>query len=132
MANGCSCWASVEVFWGVTILALGAIVIATPGRALPLQQLAIGWAAVVLVVCLIGGQALSRPVFRRGYQTKLRRTLQGTGLAIYTVVVHGVAIWGATIFAATQNNAMLATIAFLLFGINVLVVGILSVVNVLS
>ncbi|HEX6818810.1 MAG TPA: hypothetical protein VF120_10575, partial [Ktedonobacterales bacterium] len=124
--------AGVEVIWGATILALGGIVIATPGRALPLQQFAIAYGAVMLLLSILGAQALSRPIYRRGNQAKTRRKVQGTGLAIYTLVVHGVAIWGATIFAATQNNALLATIAFLLFGINVLVVGILSVVNVLS
>jgi hypothetical protein len=122
----------IEVLWGASVLALGSMVIAMPGKSLPLQQFALAWAAVVLVVSVIGGQALSRPVYRRGTQTKLRRGLQGTGLVLYTLVVHGVAVWGATIFANTQGNPTLATIAFLLFGINVLVVGILSVVNALS
>jgi hypothetical protein len=108
------------------------MVIARPGQSLPLQQFALAWVAVVLLVSVIGGQALSRPVFRRGTQTRLRRGLQGTGLVVYTLVVHGVAVWGATIFATAQGNATLATIAFLLFGVNVLVVGILSVANALS
>jgi predicted Ser/Thr protein kinase len=123
--------ACLEVLWGATVLALGGVVIANPGRPFPTFQFWLVWAGVVLLVALIGGPALGRPVYRRGTQTKLRRGLQGTALTIYTLVVHGVAFWGATIFATTQD-ATLATVAFMLFGINVLVVGILSVVNALS
>jgi hypothetical protein len=128
----------VEVLWGVSVLALGILVISRQtGTTLawnqpPQLQVILVWAGVVALVSLLGGQALSRPVFRRGIQTNLRRGFQGTGLALYTIVVHGVALWGATIFASSQGNALLATVAFLLFGINVLVVGILSVVNILS
>jgi hypothetical protein len=129
---------AVEVMWGATVLALGVLVVTRqvgPSLALtqpPLLQFGLVWIGVAALVCLLGGQALSRPVYRRGIQTNLRRGFQGTGLALYTLVVHGVATWGATIFATSQGNGLLATIAFLLFGINVLVVGVLSIVNMLS
>jgi hypothetical protein len=131
-------FSGLEVLWGATVLAAGVLVITRQtGTSLvwnqpPVLQFALAWIGVAALICLLGGQALSRPVYRRGIQANLRRGFQGTGLVLYTLVVHGVAIWGATIFATSQGNGLLATIAFLLFGINVLVVGILSVVNLLS
>ncbi len=123
---------AVEALWGICILALGGVAIAYRDKPLPVSQLALSWLAVVVVGSLVGAQAIVRPIYRRGRLTNLRRWMQGSGLAFYTVAVHAVAIWGATIFASQQGNATLALISFILFGINVLVVGVLGVVNTLG
>jgi hypothetical protein len=123
---------TLETLWGVCILVLGGFAIAYRNQSLPVTQLALGWLAVVVVGSLLGAQVVVRPVYRRGHLTPMRRGLQGVGLALYTVAVHGVAIWGATIFASQQGNATLALISFILFGVNVLVVGVLAIVNTLG
>jgi serine/threonine-protein kinase len=123
---------ALETLWGACILALGGIAIAFRGQAVPAPQLAVGWLIVVVFGSLLGAQAIIRPVYRRGRLTPLRRWMQGIGLALYSGAVHGVAVWGATIFASQQGNATLALISFILFGVNVLVVGVLAVINTLG
>jgi hypothetical protein len=123
---------AVEAMWGVCILVLGGFAIAANGRPLPAQQLALSWLVVVALGSVLGAQAIVRPVYRRGQLPPARRWLQGIGLALYSVVVHGVAVWGATIFASQQGNATLAAISFILFGVSVLVVGVLAIANTLG
>lgn len=123
---------AIETVWGVLILVLGVVAIANAKRGLPWTQLIAGWLVVVLVVSVLGAQALNRPVYRRGKLTSARRWVQGVFLALYTLAVHGVAVWGATIFANGQGDGPSAVIAFMLFGVNVLVVGALAVVNTLG
>ncbi len=125
-------FSSVEVLWGVVVLAAGVVTLLSRGRPFPLPQFALAWGIAALLVSVLGGQALGRPVLRRGELSQGRRAFQGTGLFLYTLVVHGVAIWGATIFRDAQANSTLAIVAFLLFGTNVLVVGALSVANLLG
>ena len=122
----------VEFVWGLFVVILGVVTIATRGNALPVPQLVIGWLAVLLLCSALGGQALSRPVYRRGQLTPTRRWLQGIGLMFYTIAVHGVALWGANIFQMGQGNATLAVLSFMLFGVNVLVVGALAIINTLG
>jgi hypothetical protein len=122
----------VEFLWGAFILVLGGVAIATRGKPLPVPQLVIGWLVVVLLGSVLGAQALIRPVYRRGVLVATRRWLQGIGLVLYSLAVHGVAIWGASIFQMGQGNATLAEISFMLFGVNVLVVGALAVLNTLG
>lgn len=122
----------VELVWGVFVLVLGTVAIVYRGKALPLPQLIAGWLVVLVLASIVGGQALSRPVYRRGQIAPARRWLQGIGLAIYSLAVHGVAIWGANIFQMGQGNATLAVLSFMLFGVNVLVVGALAVLNTLG
>ena len=124
--------ATVEVLWGTIVLVLGSIAIATQGHPFPTVQFALVWAVVVLLVSLLGGQALSRPVYRRGTITSLRRGLQGTVLVLWTLITHAVALWGAQIFAHDQGNFVLAIISFMLFGLIILVVGVLALVNLLG
>src|SRR5258706_611850 len=100
--------------------------------ALPIPQLVIGWLVIVVLGSLIGGQAITRPVYRSGRVSPARRWLQGFGVVVYTLAVHAVAVWGATIFATQQSNPGLATLSFMLFGVNILVVGIFAVINTLS
>jgi protein kinase-like protein len=124
--------ASVEVLWGAFVLVLGGVAIAANSAALPIPQLVIGWLVIVVLGSLIGGQAITRPVYRSGRVSPARRWLQGFGVVVYTLAVHAVAVWGATIFATQQSNPGLATLSFMLFGVNILVVGIFAVINTLS
>ncbi|HKV83423.1 MAG TPA: protein kinase [Ktedonobacterales bacterium] len=123
---------AIEVLWGAFVLVLGAVEIANHGRTPPWLQLIGGWLVVVALGSVLGAQAINRPVHRRGKLTPVRRWLQGIFLALYTLAVHGVAVWGATIFANGQSDSTAAVLAFILFGVNVLVVGILAVVNTLG
>jgi hypothetical protein len=124
--------ASVEVLWGAFVLVLGGMTIAANSAALPIPQLVIAWLVIVVLGSLIGGQAITRPVYRSGRFSPARRWLQGFGVVVYTLAVHAVAVWGATIFATQQSSPGLATISFMLFGVNILVVGIFAVINTLS
>ena len=123
---------AVETLWGVFILVLGVVAIANAKRELPWTQLIAGWLVVALLASVLGAQAMNRPVFRRGKLTSARRWVQGIFLTLYTLAVHGVAVWGATIFAHGQGDGPSAVIAFMLFGVNVLVVGALAVINTLG
>lgn len=126
-------FAAIEALWGAVSIALGIISLINHGFSMALlQRLGIGWLVVVVVLSLIGGQALSRPVYRRGVIGRVRRSMQGMGLFVYTVVVHAVAIWGATIFISSPGNTLLAVIAYTIFGANVLAAGVLSVYNILD
>lgn len=122
----------VEFVWGLLVLILGVVAIAYRGNTLPLPQLIIGWAIVMVLGSLLGGQAISRPIYRRNQLAPSRRWLQGFGLLFYSVAVHGVAFWGANIFQMGQGNATLAVLSFMLFGVNVLVVGALAILNTLG
>jgi hypothetical protein len=122
----------VEIMWGAIVLAVGITVALTQGHPFPVAQFAIAWGGTALVVSLIGGQALSRPAYRRGQLSKWKRRMRLIGLTLYTIVLHGVAIWGATIFATDQSNPVLALASFLLFGLSMLVVGVLSLVTALA
>ena len=126
-------FAAIEALWGAVSITLGIISLVNHGFSMALlQRLGIGWLVVVVVLSLIGGQALSRPVYRRGVIGRVRRSMQGMGLFVYTVVVHAVAIWGATIFISSPGNTLLAVIAYTIFGANVLAAGVLSVYNILD
>ena len=123
---------AIETLWGAFVLVLGVVAISSRSHSLPWLQLIAGWLVVVLLGSVLGAQAINRPVYRRGKLTPARRWVQGIFLALYTLAVHGVAVWGATIFAHGQGDSTQAIIAFLLFGLNVLVVGVLAVVNTLG
>ncbi|HEU0028486.1 MAG TPA: serine/threonine-protein kinase [Ktedonobacterales bacterium] len=126
--------AALETIWGFAALSLGIIALMNHG-ALPsslMVRLAGGWLAVVALFALLGGQALTRPAYRRGRLNGMRRGLQGTGLFFFSVLVHAVALWGASIFTATQGDATLEVIAYTIFGINVLVAGVLALFTSLS
>ncbi|MGH2516183.1 MAG: serine/threonine-protein kinase [Ktedonobacterales bacterium] len=124
---------AVEFVWGVFILVLGGVAIATRSSgSLPVAQLVLAWLGVIVVGSILGAQAVTRPIYRRNSLAPLRRWLQGIGLVVYSVAVHGVALWGANIFQVSQGNATLAILSFMLFGVNVLVVGTLAVINTLG
>jgi hypothetical protein len=46
--------------------------------------------------------------------------------------VHAVAIWGVTTYSTIQSSATVAIIAFVVFGLNVLVIGIFTMINMLN
>ena len=124
---------AIEALWGVVALSMGIVSIVNHGLPTSLLiNLGLGWLVVVAILSLVGGQALNRPIYRRGKLGAVRRGMQGTGLFIFSVVVHLVALWGATIFIASPGNELLAVIAYIIFGLNVLVAGILSVYNILD
>ena len=124
---------AIEALWGAVALSLGIISVVNHGLPTALlTKLGLGWLVVVAILSLFGGQALSRPIYRRGRLSAMRRGLQGTGLFFFSVLVHVVALWGATIFISTPGNELLAVIAYIIFGLNVLVAGILSVYNILD
>jgi protein kinase-like protein len=126
--------ASLETIWGMAALSLGIVALMNHG-ALPsslMVKLTIGWLVVVALFALLGGQALTRPVYRRGRLNGMRRGLQGTGLFCFSALVHAVALWGASIFTTTQGDATLEVIAYTIFGINVLVAGVLALFTSLS
>lgn len=123
----------VEALWGAVSILLGIVSLVNHGLSTPvLQRLGIGWLVVIIVLSLYGGQALSRPVYRKGALGGMRRGMQGFGLFAYTVIVHLVALWGATIFISSPGNTVLAVVAYTIFGVNVLAAGVLSVYNILD
>ncbi|HEY7835422.1 MAG TPA: serine/threonine-protein kinase [Ktedonobacterales bacterium] len=126
--------AAVETCWGVFLLSLGVLQLATRGqdRLQPYFVLALIWLCVVVLVIALGGQALSRPVRRRGKLTPLRRGLQGAGLTLHAVAVHGLAIWGAIMLGQHRLDPGLAAFAFGLFAVNVLAGGVFSLINTLG
>ncbi len=124
---------AIEALWGAVALSLGIISVVNHGLPTALlTKLGLGWLVAVAILSLFGGQMLSRPIYRRGRLSAMRRGFQGTGLFFFSVLVHVVAIWGATIFISTPGNELLAVIAYIIFGLNVLVAGILSVYNILD
>jgi hypothetical protein len=126
-------FSAIETLWGAVALSLGVISVIMHGLPTSLLlKLGFGWLVVVAVLSLLGGQALSRPIYRRGKLGVMRRGMQGTGLFFFSVLVHVVALWGATIFISTPGNEVLAVIAYIIFGVNVLVAGALSVYNILD
>jgi hypothetical protein len=126
--------AGLETIWGLAALSLGVISLANHGLLEKplLIKLGVGWLAVVVILALLGGQALSRPVYRRGTLNGLRRGLQGACLFLFAVLVHGVALWGSTIFVGAPGDATAEVIAYTIFGVNVLVAGVLALLNILG
>ncbi len=124
---------AIEALWGAAALSLGVLSLFTHGLTTDLLlKLGLGWLVVVAILSIYGGQALGRPIYRRGKLGGVRRMMQGTGLFLFSVLVHIVALWGATIFIAAPGNEPLAVIAYIFFGLNVLVAGGLAVFNILD
>ncbi|HEX9036656.1 MAG TPA: serine/threonine-protein kinase [Ktedonobacterales bacterium] len=126
--------AGLETIWGLAALSIGLVALAQHG-ALSfslLLKLGIGWAIVALVGALFGGQALSRPVYRRGNLNGLRRLLQGTALFFFAILVHAVGLWGVGVFLGARGDATSEVVAYSIFGFNVLVAGVLSVLTILG
>jgi hypothetical protein len=100
----------------------------------PVLQLAAGWAVVVLIVSVLGAQALSRPIYRRARMTSARRWLQGTFILLYSIVVQAAGVWGAMVFHSSNptGSSLLAVIAYVLFGISALIAGIFGISTVLG
>ncbi|HET9980902.1 MAG TPA: protein kinase [Ktedonobacterales bacterium] len=122
----------VELLWGALIIALGVMMAVTQNRSFPTLTFAGIWVAIALLASLIGGQAISRPVYRRKRVSGFRRGLQSFGLLLYSVVVHAVAIFGVINYHNLQTSAPVAIIAFVAFGLNVLFIGIFMMLNMLN
>jgi serine/threonine-protein kinase len=123
---------AVEAAWGILLVALGAVVMTRGAAERPYVLLALIWFAGVIVLVLLGWQVLRRPVFRRGRLSKLRRGFQGFGLTAYALAIHAVALWGVYVFSQAHPSLLLMQVAFLLFAVNVLVAGTLSLANTLG
>jgi len=126
---------AVETLWGLTVVALGGYAIYAQGHApttTTLIELGGGWLAVAIIFSLLAGQAISRPVYRRGAIGNLQRTLRGFGLTIAVIVAHALAIWGALVFSSSASAAPYALLTYLVFGLVVLVAGVLSLINILG
>jgi serine/threonine protein kinase len=125
--------AGIEVLWGSMILGLGIVAMVFHGNT-PVLQLAAGWAVVVLIVSVLGAQALSRPIYRRARMTSARRWLQGTFILLYSLVVQAAGVWGAMVFHNSNptGSSLLAVIAYVLFGISALIAGIFGISTVLG
>lgn len=122
----------VELLWGALIIALGVVMAVTKGSDFPTMPFIGIWVVIALLASLLGGSAISRPVYRRKRVNGFRRGLQGLGLLLYSVVVHAVAIWGVTTYSSMQSNATVAIIAFIAFGLNVLCIGFFTMLNMLN
>ena len=122
----------VEMLWGALIIALGVVMAATKGNHFPVVPFVGIWIFVVLLASLLGGQAIARPVYRRKRVSGFRRAVQGFGLLVYSVIVHAVAIFGVTTYTNLQSSATVAIIAFIAFGLNVLFIGIFTMLNMLN
>jgi hypothetical protein len=125
--------AGIEVLWGSMILGLGIVAMVFHGNT-PVLQLAAGWAVVVLIVSVLGAQALSRPIYRRAKMTSARRWLQGTFILLYSLVVQAAGVWGAMVFHNSNptGSSLLAVIAYVLFGVSALIAGIFGISTVLG
>lgn len=124
--------ASIEALWGAIVLGLGIVAIVYFGQALPTQQMVIGWLVVVVLGSILGAQALSRPVYRKGRMTNLRRWLWGTAITLYSLAVQLAGVWGAYVFLNSQANAVPAIISYIAFGISALVAGIFGIITALG
>lgn len=124
--------AAIEVVWGVIILALGGVALATQGSPFPVTQLVLGWLVVVFILSILGAQALSRPVYRKNELSRARRWLQGIAITLYSLAVQAAGIWGATVFMAAPPNPVLAVASYALFGISALIAGIVGIATVLG
>ena len=124
--------AGVEVLWGAMVVTLGLIVLSFDQRPLPVPQLVIGWVALVLIASVLGAQALTRPVLRRGRMSPVRRWVQGSAILLYSLAVQAAGVFGAVVFQANQPNPPLAIAAYLLFGISTLLAGLVGIFTALD
>lgn len=124
--------ATIEALWGAIVLGLGILALVYNGAQLPIPQLVIGWLVCIVLGSILGAQALSRPVFRRGRMTKLRRWVQGAGITVYSLAVQGAGAWGAYVFATSQSNPQWAVVSYALFGISALIAGIVGIATTLG
>ena len=123
---------AIETLWGAAVLSLGILAIARQGEQVPLMEYGIVWLAIAVLVSLVGGQALSRPVQRQGAWNNLRRGFQGTLFVLIALAAHAVAVWGVILFNAAGTSQTYMIAAFILFGFLTFLLGVLSIVNMLK
>jgi serine/threonine protein kinase len=122
----------IEALWGAAVLSLGILAISRQGSPVPMMEYGIVWLAIAVLVSLFGGQALSRPIQRQGIWNNLRRGFQGTLFVLLTLAAHAVAVWGVLLFNAAGASQTYMISAYILFGFLTLLLGVLSVVNILK
>jgi predicted Ser/Thr protein kinase len=123
---------AIETLWGAAVLSLGILAIARQGEQVPLMEYGIVWLAIAVLVSLVGGQALSRPIQRQGAWNNLRRGFQGTLFVLIALAAHAVAVWGVILFNAAGTSQSYMIAAFILFGFLTFLLGVLSVINMLK
>ena len=64
----------------------------------------------------------------------LQAAARASGLRVdhYALAIRAVALWGVYVFSQTRPSLFLMQVAFLLFAVNVLVAGVLSLANTLG
>jgi serine/threonine-protein kinase len=123
----------VEACWGIFLLMLAGVEVVLRGYAQkPYFLMALIWLVIIAVVCTLGGQALVRPIYRRGRIGRVRRGFQAFGLLFYAMVLHAVGLWGLIVFGTGRPDSLAAIVAFVLFAVNVFVAGVLSLANTLG
>lgn len=123
--------AGIEALWGALVVTLTGVELVY-GASPPVPQLVIGWLVLIGLASILGGQALTRPVYRRDKMARGRRWLQGAVLIIYSLAVQGAGIWGVYVFRTQQASPTLALAAYVLFGICSLLGGLLGMSTVLG
>jgi hypothetical protein len=125
--------AGVETCWGIFLLMLAGVEVVLRGQAQkPYFTMALIWLVLIAIICALGGQALARPILRRGRIGRMRRGFQAFGLVVYALVLHAVGLWGLVVFGATRPDSLAAVVAFVLFAVNVFVAGALALANTLG
>jgi hypothetical protein len=124
---------AVEACWGIFLLMLAGVeVVLRDQPQKPYYLMALIWLVIIAVVCALGGQALARPIFRRGKVGRVRRGFQAFGLLVYGMVLHAVGLWGLIVFGTGRPDSLTAVVAFVLFSVNVFVAGVLALANTLG
>jgi hypothetical protein len=123
----------VEACWGIFLLMLAGVEVVLRGHAQkPYFLMALIWLVIIAIVCTLGGQALVRPIYRRGRIGRVRRGFQAFGLLFYAMALHAVGLWGLIVFGTGRPDSLAAIVAFVLFAVNVFVAGVLSLANTLG
>lgn len=123
--------AGIEALWGALVVTLTGVQLVY-GASPPVPQLVIGWLVLIGLTSVLGGQALTRPVYRRDKMARGRRWLQGAVLIFYSLAVQGAGVWGVYVFRTQQASPTLALAAYVLFGICSLLGGLLGISTVLG
>ncbi|HEU5439309.1 MAG TPA: protein kinase [Ktedonobacterales bacterium] len=123
--------AGIEALWGALVVTLTGVELVY-GASPPVPQLVIGWLVLIGLTSVVGGQALTRPVYRRDKMARGRRWLQGAVLIVYSLAVQGAGVWAVYVFRTQQASPTLALAAYVLFGICSLLGGMLGISTVLG
>jgi hypothetical protein len=123
--------AAIEALWGALVIGLSVIQFVY-GQHPPALQIAAGWVGFALLASLLGGQVLTRPIYRRGTMGNGRRVLQAAIILIYSIAVQAAGVWGVMEFRTQSASPTLAVVSYVLFGVSCLLAGIVGIVTALG